>query len=340
MTGVGAADLKAEGRKNRVVFIPPGGQHFSQEDSMTSSNTAMRRDDPPIMSDRPMFGSDYHRIAEAIRFIESRVEEQPSLRDVASHLGLSPFHFQRLFRRWAGITPKDFLQFLTLGRAKRQLAASTNLLETSMTVGLSGPGRLHDLFLSLEAVTPGEFKRGGAGLEIAWGVHPTPLGDALFATTGRGLCGLFFVEARDSAREELRARWPAARLREDANLTAPTANEVARRMRGLTHKPLRLVLKGTPFQIQVWAALLSIPEGQVTSYRGLALRSGAPSAARAVGTALGANPIGYLIPCHRVIRETGAIGDYRWGGQRKAILLALESARSHARAPSSAETRA
>ncbi len=307
---------------------------------MKSSNTAVRRYDPSIMSERPMFGSDYHRIAEAIRFIESRVEEQPSLSDVANHLGLSPFHFQRLFRRWAGITPKDFLQFLTLANAKRQLAASTSLLETSLAVGLSGPGRLHDLFLSIEAVTPGEFKRGGAGLEIAWAVHPTPLGDALVATTPRGLCGLSFVEARDSAREELQARWPAARLREDANLTAATANEVARRMRGLTHKPLRLVLKGTPFQIQVWTALLSIPEGQVTSYRGLALRAGAPSAARAVGTALGANPIGYLIPCHRVIRETGAIGDYHWGVQRKAIVLALESARSHARAPTRAESRA
>lgn len=306
--------------------------------NMKSSN-AVRLNEPGIMSERAMTGSDYHRIAEAIRFIESRVEDQPSLSDVASHLGLSPFHFQRLFRRWAGITPKDFLQFLTLARAKRQLAASTSLLETSLNVGLSGPGRLHDLFLSIEAVTPGEFKRGGAGLEIAWAVHPTPLGDALVATTPRGLCRLSFVEAKDSAVDELQASWPSARLREDADLTAPTANEVARRMRGLTHKPLRLVLKGTPFQIQVWVALLSIPEGQVTSYRGLALRARMPSAVRAVGTALGANPIGYLIPCHRVIRETGVIGDYRWGAQRKAIVLALESARSHARAPNAADSR-
>ena len=289
--------------------------------------TVMRCDDAPIISERPMFGSDYHRVGEAIRFIDAHVEDQPSLAEVADHLGLSPFHFQRLFRRWAGITPKDFLQFLTLVRAKRHLAASVSLLETSLQVGLSGPGRLHDLFLSVEAMTPGEFKRGAEGLEIVWGVHPTPFGDALFACTPRGLCGLSFIEENGLPLEELRLRWPASRLREAAQLTAPNAAEVGSRMRGLATSPLHLVLKGTPFQIQVWSALLEIPEGETASYSRIAALAGSPSAVRAVGTALGANPIGYLIPCHRIIRSTGAVGDYRWGARRKTMLLAVEAAR-------------
>jgi AraC family transcriptional regulator of adaptative response/methylated-DNA-[protein]-cysteine methyltransferase len=309
------------------------------EGSMNSTYTAMHLNHSSIMSGRRMIGSDYHRIAEAIRFIESRVEEQPTLNEVARHLGLSPFHTQRLFRRWAGITPKDFLQFLTLVRAKRQLASSSSLLDASIRVGLSGPGRLHDLFLTLEAVTPGEFKRGGAGLTISWAIHPTPFGEALFATTERGLCGLSFVDETNGALEELRTRWPEARLHQSSDLTAAVASQIAERMRGLAREPLRLVLKGTPFQIQVWAALLTIPEGQVTSYRRLAELAGVPTAARAVGSAVGANPIGYLIPCHRVIRETGAIGEYRWGSQRKTILLAVEAARGQARGRSDALVR-
>lgn len=289
--------------------------------------TVMHYDGAAIISERPMFGSDYHRVSEAIRFIDAHVEDQPNLAEVAGHLGLSPFHFQRLFRRWAGITPKDFLQFLTLVRARRHLTASASVLETSFQVGLSGPGRLHDLFLSVEAMTPGEFKRGAEGLEIAWAVHPTPFGDGLFSCTPRGLCGFSFIEEAASPLEELRMRWPAARLRETAQLTAPIAAEVGSRMRGLATSPLHLVLKGTPFQIQVWSALLQIPEGETTSYSRIAALAGSPSAVRAVGTALGANPIGYLIPCHRVIRNTGAIGEYRWGTQRKRMLLAVEAAR-------------
>ena len=296
--------------------------------------TVMHCDGAPIISERPMFGSDYHRVGEAIRFIDAHLEDQPNLAEVAGHLGLSPFHFQRLFRRWAGITPKDFLQFLTLVRARRHLTASASVLETSFQVGLSGPGRLHDLFMSVEAMTPGEFKRGAEGLEIAWAVHPTPFGDALFACTPRGLCGLSFIEEDGSPLEELRLRWPAACLREAAQLTAPIAAEVGRRMRGLATSPLHLVLKGTPFQIQVWSALLQLPEGETASYSRIAALAGSPSAVRAVGTALAANPIGYLIPCHRVIRNTGAIGEYRWGTQRKRILLAVEAAR---RAGASAE---
>lgn len=283
---------------------------------------------------RPAAGSDYQRIASAIHFIEENVEQQPSLEDVAAHLGLSPFHAQRLFRRWAGITPKDFLQQLTLIRAKRLLAGTTSVLETSLAVGLSGPGRLHNLFLGLEAMTPGEFKRGAAGLEIAWSIEETPFGEALLALTERGLCGLTFVDgSREEALDELRARWPGATFREDARRVAPVAKEVVSRMHGLATQPLRLVLKGTPFQVQVWQALLSIPEGRVATYQTLATSIGAARAQRAVGSALGQNPIGFLIPCHRVIRGTGAIGDYRWGALRKTTLLALETARHGAGGP-------
>jgi len=302
---------------------------------MTLTEATVRRDVFPISTNHPMTGSDYHRIAEAIRFIESRVEEQPDLEEISRHLGLSPFHFQRLFRQWAGITPKDFLQFLTLVRAKRKLSGSMSLLEASLSVGLSGPGRLHDLFISLEAVSPGDYKRGGAGLDIEWAVQTTPFGEALFAMTQRGLCGLSFLDGSHSALDELRGRWPGARLLERPELISPVAAEIAGRMRGLAKKPLRLVLKGTPFQIQVWTALLAIPEGAVTSYRRLAAFAGVPTAARAVGAAVGSNPIAYLIPCHRVIRETGAIGEYRWGAERKTTLLALETARRHLQHPSS-----
>lgn len=278
-----------------------------------------------------MSSTDYDRIAEAIHYIDTHVQDQPSLADVAGHLGLSEFHFQRLFHRWAGVTPKDFLRYLTLRRAKPLLVQSNSLLEASLAVGLSGSGRLHDLFASIEAMTPGEYKQGARGLTIGWGLHPTPLGLGLFAATSRGLCGLSFVEADGlaAAVEALAARWPEARLVEDPAATEAAAREVSARMQGQQPGPLSLVLKGTPFQLKVWEALLTLPEGQVTTYSGLAAAAGAPGASRAVGTAMGNNPIGYLIPCHRVIRASGALGEYRWGEIRKKALLALEGARHH-----------
>jgi AraC family transcriptional regulator, regulatory protein of adaptative response / methylated-DNA-[protein]-cysteine methyltransferase len=277
-----------------------------------------------------MGGSDYSRVEQAIRYLEQNAREQPDLAELANHVGLSEFHFQKLFRQWAGVTPKDFLQCLTLNRAKALLSESHSLLETSLEVGLSGTSRLHDLFLNLEAMTPGEFKRAGEGLAIQWGVHATPFGEALFAITGRGLCGLGFLgdEPRSAAVAELQARWPEAKLTEASIQTEPYAREVVSRMMGQPTGTLSLLLKGSPFQVQVWKALLAIPEGKVVSYRDLAQLAGAPGASRAVGTALAMNPIGYLIPCHRVIRSTGAIGDYHWGSLRKQALLGVEGARA------------
>lgn len=273
--------------------------------------------------------SDYSRVEAAIRYLEDHAQDQPSLGELARHVGLSEFHFQRLFRRWAGVTPKDFLQCLTLSHAKALLAESASLLETSQEVGLSGPGRLHDLFLTLESMTPGDYKRGGRGLAIHWGIHPTPFGEALFAATERGLCGLSFLEEEDPgmALAELRGRWPEATLAQAPVRTAPIAQAVASRMRGEPATPLALLLAGSPFQVQVWKAMLAIPEGRLASYQGLARLAGAPGASRAVGTAAAHNPIGYLIPCHRVIRSTGALGGYHWGGLRKQALLAVEGAR-------------
>ena len=280
-----------------------------------------------------MSGSDYSRVEQAIRYLEQQAQQQPNLAEIAQHVGLSEFHFQRLFHRWTGVTPKDFLQCLTLNRAKALLAESRSLLETSLELGLSGTGRLHDLFIHLEAMTPGDYKRAGEGLTIQWGVHATPFGEALFAKAPRGLCGLSFLgeDSRARAVAELQARWPETNLIEASLQTEPIAREVVSRMQGIISQPLALVLKGSPFQIKVWEALLAIPEGQVSSYQGLARLAGTPNASRAVGSALALNPIGYLIPCHRVIRATGAVGDYHWGALRKQALLGVEGARSLAR---------
>jgi AraC family transcriptional regulator, regulatory protein of adaptative response / methylated-DNA-[protein]-cysteine methyltransferase len=276
-----------------------------------------------------MRGSDYSRVAEAIRFIEANLEYQPGLAEISRHIQLSAYHVHRLFRKWAGITPKDFLQVLTLAKAKRLLAASESVLNTSLALGLSGSGRLHDLFLSLEAMTPGEYKVAAAGLTIHWGIHPTTFGNALFAATERGLCGLVFVDGRmaQSACADLARRWPGAAFRENPRFLAPIAQEVDSRMRGKSAGSLHLALKGTSFQVKVWEALLSVPEGNVTTYQSLARHIGMPEAAHAVGRAAAANPVGYVIPCHRVIRATGAIGDYKWGAERKTVLLAVEGAR-------------
>jgi len=214
-------------------------------------------------------------------------------------------------------------------RAKPLLAASNGLLQTSLALGLSGPGRLHDLFLRVEAMTPGEFSAGGERLVIRWGVHETPFGRALLASTERGLCHLAFLEplSEDDAIDELRRRWPNAELRHDATATRTAAKEIDRRMRGQAPKPLGILLQGTPFQLQVWQALLRVSPGATTTYGALANDAGRPGSSRAIGNAVGANPIGWLIPCHRVIQSTGALGGYRWGSPRKRSMLALEQAR-------------
>jgi AraC family transcriptional regulator of adaptative response/methylated-DNA-[protein]-cysteine methyltransferase len=272
---------------------------------------------------------DYRRIERAILFLEERFQEQPDLSDVARHVHLSDYHFQRLFTRWAGISPKRFVQFLTVEHAKVRLAASRSVLDATFDAGMSSPGRLHDLFVTLEAVTPGEFKQHGAGLTIEFGFHHSPFGKCLVAVTGRGICGLKFVEqgGEAGAVEELRARWPVAEMRERPAVT----ESVSRRVFGRADqdgKPLRLVVSGTNFQIKVWQALLRVPPGALTTYRDLAAQLGKPNAARAVGNAVAGNPIAFLIPCHRVIRESGALGGYRWGLTRKRAILGWEAAQA------------
>jgi AraC family transcriptional regulator of adaptative response/methylated-DNA-[protein]-cysteine methyltransferase len=266
---------------------------------------------------------DYARIERAIRFLDEHRRDQPGLAEVAGAVGLSEFHFQRLFQRWAGISPKRFLQVVTLADARRLLDESRSVLDTALEVGLSGPSRLHDLFLSIERMTPGEYQKRAAGMTIRWGRAGTPLGVALFAASERGLVALSF----DGDAGELGRRWPGARLVRDETAIAPHAAALRARLRGEPAQPIGLVLKGTPLQLRVWEALLAIPPGRVVSYADVAAAAGAPTAVRAVGSAIGRNPIACLIPCHRVIRATGAVGDYRWGPERKRALLGIESAR-------------
>lgn len=269
---------------------------------------------------------DYCLIEQAIRFIETNAARQPELNEVAAAIGMSEFHFQRMFTRWAGISPKRFLQFLTKENAKKLLAESENLLDTTHRVGLSSLGRLHDLFVTTEAVTPGEFKTRGAGVTIRYGIHPSPFGKCLIATTERGICHLSFVQTSEGDTvDALVADWKEAQMIEDARVTAPLVAPIFD-LGGRGHETLRLHLRGTNFQIKVWEALLQIPFGSATTYEGIATRIGKPSALRAVGTAVGHNPIAVLIPCHRVLRKDGDFGNYHYGSARKKALLASEFA--------------
>jgi AraC family transcriptional regulator of adaptative response/methylated-DNA-[protein]-cysteine methyltransferase len=271
---------------------------------------------------------DYEYIVDAIRYIEAHSARQPPLSEIAAAVGLSEFHFQRLFTRWAGISPKRFQRFLTLEHAKRLLRESRSLLDATYEAGLSSTGRLHDLFVTIESVTPGEYKSGGAGLEIVHGRHATPFGDCVIAATPRGICAISFVTDGDDRQTviALRRSWPGARITEHKRATAALARRVFGRpdkADGVT-APIAVVVKGTNFQINVWRALLGIPLGAVVSYEDLAKRVGAPRAPRAVGNAVGQNPIAFLIPCHRVIRKTGEFGNYGGGVERKRAMLAWE----------------
>jgi AraC family transcriptional regulator of adaptative response/methylated-DNA-[protein]-cysteine methyltransferase len=273
--------------------------------------------------------ADYHRIERAIQFLDASIPTRPSLDDVARHVGMSPFHFQRLFTRWAGISPKRFSQVLALEYAKDRLRTSRNMIDATYDAGLSSGGRLHDLFVTLDAVTPGEFREAGAGLQISAGFHDTPFGEALLAATERGLCGLTFHDGnRRAALQDLAARWPNATIVEQPRATAPFASKIFKALEirdpeGLV--PLGLLVRGTNFQVKVWRALLQIPTGSVATYEDIATSIGSPGAVRAVGTAIGRNPVAFLIPCHRVIRSTGALGGYRWGLPRKRAMLAWEA---------------
>ena len=272
--------------------------------------------------------SDYERIAEAISFITSRLNDQPTLEEIARHLHLSPYHFQRIFSRWAGVTPKRFLQVLTVERAKQLLSESKSVLEVSNSLGLSSGSRLYDHFIQLEAVTPGEFKMGGADLTIEYAVHDTPFGKAFIATTHRGICSFAFLENTESDEHlsDLHKKWPHAILQKNQESTL----DVIRAMFGEKkepNRPISLHVSGTNFQINVWKALLKIPPATVASYSQVASAIGHPSSARAVGQAVGNNPVAFLIPCHRVIQQSGGLGGYHWGATRKQAIHAWESAR-------------
>lgn len=268
----------------------------------------------------------YQQIARAIRFIEASALAQPSLTQVAEHVGLSPYHFQRLFQRWAGVSPKRFLQYLTAAHARQLLQESLPVLEASFAVGLSSPGRLHDLLLVVDAVTPGELKSGGAGLTIRYGFHATPFGDCLIGVTGRGVCALEFMddEARSEPVGRLQGAWPRALLNRDQATTGRVVQQIFDRSSAAPERELKLLLQGSNFQLKVWHALLRIPEGRLASYGYLAGQLNCRSAGRAVGRAVGQNPIAYLIPCHRVLRQTGQLGGYRWGLERKQAILGRE----------------
>lgn len=265
----------------------------------------------------------YRLIEQAIQYIEANVQNQPELNEIASAVGMSEYHFQRLFTRWAGISPKRFMQFLTKEQAKQLLDKSENLLEATHQTGLSSLGRLHDLFVSTEAVTPGEYKSRGAGVDIHYGIHVTPFGKCLIATTERGICHLSFIDSSEGkAIDTLVEHWKQATMIEDYKTTAPLINRIF--LGAQTDSPLKLHLRGTNFQIKVWEALLNIPTGVLTTYEHIAANIGNPRAVRAVGSAVGDNPIAYLIPCHRVIRKSGEFGNYLYGSARKKAILVRE----------------
>ena len=292
--------------------------------------------------------NNYDRIARVIRYLDAHHSEQPNLATLAAEAGLSPFHFHRLFSTWSGVTPKDFLQCLTLTSLKKLLRDGESVLDAALQTGMSGPGRAHDLCVCLEAASPGEIKSGGAGWTITAGLAESPFGDCLIAEGPRGVCHLAFAGAGEqkNAWRELKMEWPNAQLRED-NITAQKkARQIFSGSPTSERAPLRVFVQGTEFQVRVWRALLRVGPGQLTTYGRLAQKIGHPSAARAVGSAVGANPIAFLIPCHRVIRESGVIGEYRWSPLRKRALLTWEtlrtssvSAASETRMPSRHERR-
>jgi AraC family transcriptional regulator of adaptative response/methylated-DNA-[protein]-cysteine methyltransferase len=272
--------------------------------------------------------ADYERIEKAVKYIEANFPAQPGLREIADHIGLSEFHFQRLFSSWVGISPKRFLQFLTKEYAKTLLESHRNLLDVTYEAGLTSPSRLHDLFVTCEGVTPGEFKTQGQGLHISYGFHPSPFGQCLLAITQRGICGLYFINSGDrrDVFAEFQQYWQKATLSEDPALTAPLIPQIFNPALGKKREPLHLILKGTNFQIKVWEALTKIPFGRVATYEDVAVQVGIPRATRAVGTAVGHNPISYLIPCHRVIRKNAEFGNYGSGPARKKAILGWEAA--------------
>lgn len=270
--------------------------------------------------------TNYGRIAQAISYINGNFKTQPSLEEVAEKINLSPFHFQRLFTEWAGVSPKKFLQYLTVEYAKKMLKENqATLFETAFETGLSGTSRLHDLFVNIEGMTPGEYKNGGENLNINYSFAETPFGNILVASTAKGICHIAFADVAEDALEALKTKFPNAVYRQFADAAQQHALSI------FTHdwdriSEIKLHLKGTDFQLKVWETLLKIPTGQLTTYGAIAKELGMSSASRAVGSAIGANPVAFIIPCHRIIQSTGLLGQYHWGSTRKTAIIGWEAA--------------
>lgn len=275
-------------------------------------------------------GGDYETVRRVIEMLTLEYQDQPSLEQIATRLGQPPHQLQKTFTRWAGLSPKAFLQAVTLDHAKRLLGQDgMPILETSIELGLSGPGRLHDLFVTHEAMSPGEWKAHGAGLTIRYGFHPSPFGQALIMITERGLAGVAFADSGEEASSfaDMSSRWPAARYIEDREATAPYAMRVFDPVNWASDRPLRVVLIGTDFQVRVWESLLKIPLGCAATYSDIARDIGQPSASRAVGAAIGRNPVSFVVPCHRAVGKSGALTGYHWGLTRKRAMLGWEAGR-------------
>jgi AraC family transcriptional regulator of adaptative response/methylated-DNA-[protein]-cysteine methyltransferase len=278
----------------------------------------------PLRAERP---TDYAVVSRAIAFISEKWRDQPALEEIAAHVGMRPLSLQRLFTRWAGLSPKAFLQAVTLDHARALLADSASVLDASYELGLSGPARLHDLFVTHEAMTPGDYKARGEGITIRYGFHPSPFGMALAMVTGRGLAGLAFADEGEerTALADMTARWPRATYVEDSAATAPYVARIFDRALWRPEQPLRVVMIGTDFEVSVWETLLKLPLGRATTYSDIAAHLGRPSAARAVGTAVGRNPISFVVPCHRVLGKDGGLHGYHWGLTRKRAILGWEA---------------
>lgn len=285
--------------------------------------TAARPDLAPLAT----AAADYDVVRRAIAHIRGNWRRQPEIETIAEAAGVSTTDLHHLFRRWCGLTPKAFLQALTLHSARDLLRSSASVLDTAYEVGLSGPGRLHDLFVTHEAMSPGEWKAGGEGLTLTYGFHPSPFGTAVVIVTPRGLAGLALADhgKEREALKDMQSRWPKARYVEDAAATTPTARRIFDTKLWRPEQPLRVVLIGTDFEVRVWEKLLTIPMGKLTTYSDLARQAGNPKAARAVGAAVGKNPICFVVPCHRVIGKSGDITGYHWGLTRKRAMLGWEA---------------
>jgi len=269
--------------------------------------------------------TDYQRIEKAIYYIKENFQQQPELEDVAKSVYLSPYHFQRVFKEWAGVSPKKFLQYISVEHAKNLLKQNLSVSDATYETGLSSPGRLHDLFITIEGMTPGEYKNGGENLHINFSYAETPFGDVIIASTPKGICHIAFIQDETDDRNNLQQFFPNATLNQKTDLLQQNALKVfTDDWSNLSQ--IKLHLKATPFQIKVWQALLRIPFGGVRTYANLAKNIQLPNASRAIGTACGSNPVAYLIPCHRVIKSTGLIGEYHWGSTRKTAILGWEAA--------------